>query len=77
MCRVKFSPQKDQDAVNSSVGNRSARRKPSKSGRDRLKLNPYTTFVAEVEGVINVYYTSLTSQEVQHRVFYPDGHPSR
>jgi len=25
--------------------------------------------------VIDVYYTSLTSQEVQHRVFYPDGHP--
>ena len=33
--------------------------------------------MVEVEGVIDVYYASLTSQEVQHRVFYPDGHPSR
>ena len=23
------------------------------------------------------YNSSLTSQEVQHRVFYPDGHPSK
>ena len=58
-------------------GNRSARRKPSKSGWDRLKLNPHTTFVVEVEGVIDVQYASLTSQGVQHRVFYLDGHPSR
>ena len=58
-------------------GNRSAQRKPSKSGRDRLKLNPHTTFVVEVEGVIDVHYASLTSQGVQHRVFYLDGHPSR
>ena len=29
---------------------RSARREPSKSGSDRLKLNPHTTFVVEVEG---------------------------
>ena len=58
-------------------GNRSARRKPSKSGWDRLKLNPHTTFVVEVEGVIDVHYASLTSQGVQHRVFYLDGHPSR
>ena len=42
-------------------GNRSARRKPSKSGWDRLKLNPYTTFVVEVEGVIDVHYASLAS----------------
>ena len=42
-------------------GNRSARRKPSKSGWDRLKLNPHTTFVVEVEGVIDVHYASLTS----------------
>ena len=27
--------------------------------------------------MIYVCYASLTSQEVQHRVFYPDGHPSR
>ena len=33
--------------------------------------------MVDVEGVIDVYYASLTSQEVQHRVFYPDGHPSR
>ena len=33
--------------------------------------------VVEVEGVIDVHYASLTSQGVQHRVFYRDGHPSR
>ena len=27
--------------------------------------------------MIDVHYTSLTSQGVQHRVFYRDGHPSR
>ena len=34
-------------------------------------------FVVEVEGVIDVHYASLTSQGVQHRVFYRDGHSSR
>ena len=58
-------------------GNRSAKREPSKSGWDRLKLNPHTTSVVEVEGVIDVHYASLTSQGVQHRVFYRDGHLSR
>ena len=43
-------------------GNWSALRKPSKSGWDRLKLNPHKTFVVEVEGVIGVHYASLTSQ---------------
>ena len=33
--------------------------------------------VVEVKGVIDVHYASLTSQGVQHRVFYRDGHPSR
>ena len=33
--------------------------------------------VVEVEGVIDVHYARLTSQGVQHRVFYRDGHPSR
>ena len=33
--------------------------------------------VVEVEGVIDVHCTSLTSQGVQHRVFYLDGHSSR
>ena len=33
--------------------------------------------VVEVEGVIGVHYASLTSQGVEHRVFYRDGHPSR
>ena len=33
--------------------------------------------VVELEGVIDVHYASLTSQGVQHRVFYRDGHPSR
>ena len=42
-------------------GNQSARRKPSKSGWDRLKLNPHTTFAVEVEGMIDVHYASLTS----------------
>ena len=37
----------------------------------------YINFVVEVEGVIDVHYASLTSQWVQHRVFYLDGHPSR
>ena len=58
-------------------GNRSAQRKPSKSGSDRLKLSPHTTFVVEVEGVIDVRYASLTSQGVQQRVFYLDDHPSK
>ena len=58
-------------------GNRSARSKPSKSGWDQLKLSPHATFVVEVEGVIDVRYASLTSQGVQHRVLYLDGHPSR
>ena len=44
-------------------GNRSARRKPSKSSWDRLKLNPHTTFVVEVEDVIDVHNASLTSQK--------------
>ena len=42
-----------------------------------MKLNPHTAFVIEVEDVIGVHYASLTSQGVQHRVFYLDGHPSR
>ena len=42
-----------------------------------MKLNPHTTFVVEVEGEIHVRYASLTSQGVQHRVFYLNGHPSR
>ena len=58
-------------------GNRSAQGKPSRSGWDRLKLNPRTTFVVEVEGMIGVHYASLTSQGVQHRVFYLDGQLSR
>ena len=33
--------------------------------------------LVEVEGVIDVHYASLTSQGVQHRLFYRDGHPSR
>ena len=33
--------------------------------------------VVEVDGVIDVHYASMTSQGVQHRVFYRDGHPSR
>ena len=48
-------------------GNQSARRKPSKSGWDRPKLNPHTTFVVEVQGVIDVHYASLISQNVSHQ----------
>ena len=33
--------------------------------------------VVEVEGMIDVHCTSLTSQGVEQRVFYLDGHPSR
>ena len=54
-------------------GNGSAWRKPSKSGWDRLKLSPHTTFVVEVEDVID-------AQGVQHRksiqmVTHPDINP--
>ena len=42
-----------------------------------MKLNPHTTFVVEVEGMISVHYASLTSQGVQHRIVYLDGYPSR
>jgi len=50
--------------VDSEEGeNRSARRKPSKSGWDRLKLTQHTTFEVEVEGVTGVHYASLTSQK--------------
>ena len=31
-------------------------------GNPRLKLNSHTTFVVEVEGVIDAHYASLTSQ---------------
>ena len=42
--------------------NRSTQRKPSKSGWDRLKFSPQTTFiVVEVGGVIDIHYASLTS----------------
>ena len=54
-------------------GNRSALRKPSKSGWDQLKLNPHRTFVVEVEGVIDVHYASLASCRVQHKMFYLEG----
>jgi len=30
-----------------------------------------------VDGVIDDHFAILTSQGVQHRVFYVDGHPSR
>ena len=42
-----------------------------------MKFNPHTTFVVEVEGVIDVHNASLTSHGVQQRVFYLDGHPPR
>ena len=66
--------------VHFEKGGENARRKPSKSGCDRLKHNPHITFVVEVEGVIDVHYASLTSQGVQHRrsvqmVTHPDNDP--
>ena len=36
-----------------------------------------STFAVEVESVIDDHFAILTSQGVQHRVFYVDGHPSR
>ena len=58
-------------------GNQSARRK----SRSQVAIDsPHTTFVVEAEGVINVHYTSLTSQGVQQReinqmLTYPDIYP--
>ena len=40
-------------------------------------IHIHTAFVVEVEGVIEVHYASLTSQGVQHGLFYLDDHPSR
>ena len=45
--------------------------------RSQDEIDAYTTFVVEVAGVIDVHYASLTSQGLQHRVFYLDGNPSR
>ena len=39
---------------------------PEKTLEVRLR-SPHTTFVVEVQGVIEVHYTSLTSQGVQHK----------
>ena len=70
-------PASDGIGIFEEGGNRSARRKPSKLGWGRLKLNLHTAFVVKVEGVIDVHYVSLTSQGVQHGVFHLDGHRSR
>ena len=54
---------------------------PEETLRVRLRStetrSTYNIVVLEVEGVIDVHYASLTSQGVQHRVFYRGGHPSR
>ena len=53
---------------------------PEETLEVRLRLTETQStynIVVEVEGVIDVHYASLTSQGVQHRVFYLDGHPSR
>ena len=53
---------------------------PEKTLEVRLRLTETQStynILVEVEGVIDVHYASLTSQGVQHRVFYIDGHPSR
>ena len=53
---------------------------PEKTLEVRLRLTQTQStynIVVEVEGVIDVHYASLTSQGVQHRVPYLDGHPSR
>jgi len=52
--------------------------RPEETLKVRLRsteTNPLTTFVVEVEGVIDVHYAILTSQGVQHRVFYLDINP--
>ena len=51
---------------------------PEGNPRSQVEIETQSTynFVVEVEGVIDVHYASLTSQGVQHRVFYRDGHPS-
>ena len=54
--------------------------RPEKTLEVRLRLTQTQStynIVVEVEGVIDVHYASLTSQGVQHKVFYLDGHPSR
>ena len=51
-------------------------RKPECSEKTLETRSTYN-IVVEVEGVIDVHWASLTSQGVQHRVFYLDGHPSR
>ena len=59
-------------------GNQSARRKPECQEETlEVRLRPTETqstyninFVVVVEGVIDVHYPSLTSQGVQHRVFF-------
>ena len=54
---------------------------PEKTLEVRLRStetqSTYNIFLVEVRGVIDVHYASLTSQGVQHSVFYRDGHPSR
>ena len=53
---------------------------PEKTLEVRLRLTETQSsynIVVEVEGVIDVHYASLTSQWIQHRVFYLDRHPSR
>ena len=51
---------------------------PEGNPRSQVEIETQSTynFVVEVEGVNDVHYASLTSQGVQHRVFYRDGHPS-
>ena len=52
-------------------GNRSARRKPSKSGRDRLKLNAHTTFVQPDACGSNVFFllTTVKLERIQTHYF--------
>ena len=52
---------------------------PGENSQSQFETETRSTYniVVEVEGVIDVHYTSLTSQGVQHGVFYLAGHPSR
>ena len=53
---------------------------PEKTLEVRLRLTQTQStynIVVQVEGVIDVHYASVTSQGVQHRVFYLGGHSCR
>ena len=52
---------------------------PGENPRGQIEIDFNSIHIqhCKVKGVIDIHYASLTSQGVQHRVFYLDGHPSR